>query len=207
MIKIGLTGGIATGKSKISETFKSFNIPVIDADEIAKQEARPGSIGWAQICDAFGLSYLNEDDTLNRAKLSKYVFSNPKALKTLNNILHPLILRNANGWVEYYEKVNFPIIVFDAPLLIELNLHHDYDHVIVASCSEETQIERLIKRKGLTRASAMNILAAQMPTAEKIKHASLVIDTSGPIEYSVSQTTSFINNILSTIKSNQTEIL
>jgi len=180
---IGLTGSIATGKSTVSEIFKKYGIPVIDADKIARDVVKKGSYGLKKIVEEFGKDYLNADGSLNRRKLGDLIFSDKNAKKKLEEIIHPLVRkREAEMIKEIREKdKDIPIIV-DVPLLIETGSYKYYDKIIVVYVPEDIQIERLIKRDNLSYEEALKRVKSQLSIEEKVKYADYVIDNSRSIE-------------------------
>lgn len=194
MILFGLTGGIACGKSTVTKTFRANGIPVVDADEGARQVVEPGTIGHAMLQSYYGKEYFLPDNTLNRAKLGALVFHDEMAMKVLNAFMGPLIDQWVESQINFFSK-NYSIIGYDAALIIEKGNADKYKPLIVVSCPLEIQIERLIKRNNLTREQAQARIDAQMPVEEKIKLADFVIDTSGTIENSVNQTLEIISKL------------
>lgn len=200
MIIFGLTGGIACGKSTVTKTFRRNGIPLVDADLIARQIVEPGTLGYFKLRTAFGTSFFNEDDTLNRAKLAELVFAEKTALDKINNIMGPMIHDEATfqvaRWLEYLQQQEKPLIVgYDAALLFEQSNYKQFKPVIVVSCPKEIQLERLMKRNTLTKEQAEARINAQMPNEEKVKRADYVIDTSGPVESSIAQTEEIIRHM------------
>jgi len=181
---IGLTGGIASGKSLVSETLKELGAQVVDADTVAREVVESGSLGWKKVVESFGDDILNPDETVNRKKLGQLVFANPKKLKLLNDITHPLILDKINSEIKKYRDLdtqNVKVMVIDAPLLIETGLHRLADEVWVVDIPEEMQVERLVQRDGMTREEAWSRINSQMPASEKKKLAQVIINNSGKI--------------------------
>lgn len=180
---IGITGGIATGKSTVSEMLKELGSPLIDFDEIARKVVEPGTPAWKEIVDYFGEDVLLEDKTLNRKKLSEIVFSDLEKKKMLESFVHPRIyeefIRQIN---EIVKRDPDAIIQVAVPLLIELNHQYRFHKIVVVYASRQTQIERLMKRDGISRQQAENILKAQLPIEEKIGYADFVINNEGSIE-------------------------
>lgn len=174
---VGLTGGIASGKSLVAHYLKELGAHLVDADEISREIVRPGMLAYQEILQVFGKGILNQDGTIDRKGLGKVVFSNPELLKRLNEITHPGILEEVRRRIEEAKKGQ-AIIVVDAALLIEVGLHREMDRVIVAYVGEETQIKRLMERDGLTEGEAKLRLSAQMPLKEKLKYAHFIIDNS-----------------------------
>lgn len=188
MITFGLTGGIACGKSTATKTFRRHDIPMVDADQVARDVVVPGSKGLAQVIQAFGPDYLSADGTLDRIKLGKLVFSNADALSVINRIMGPLIQEESDRQVNKFHKEGFKLVGYDAALICEMGNAKRYRPLIVVSCPQDTQIERLIKRNGLTREEAVARIEAQMPLEQKVEMADFVIDTSMSVEHSVLQT-------------------
>ena len=181
---IGLTGGIACGKSTVSSYIRKKGFPVIDADQIARKVVEPGSVGLAQIRETFGTIYIRPDGALNREMLGKKVFAEPEALKKLNSITGPLILE------ELKKELNTtaPVIFLDAALLLEEEQYRNLvDEVWVVSLKPETQLERLINRNGYGFRQAKNRIASQMSDGDRVKQADAVIDNNGTMEETLRQ--------------------
>ncbi len=181
---IGLTGGIACGKSTVSSYIQKKGFPVVDADRIARKVVEPGSKGLAQIRETFGTIYLRPDGALNREMLGKKVFAEPGALKKLNSITGPLILE------ELKKELNTtaPVIFLDAALLLEEEQYRNLvDEVWVVSLKPETQLERLINRNGYGFRQAKNRIASQMSDGDRVKQADAVIDNNGTMEETLRQ--------------------
>ncbi len=186
---VGLTGGLASGKSLVAGELRRLGAVVIDADEISREVTRPGMPAYRDIVERFGSEFLKEDGTIDRKRLGRYVFSHPEALSTLNSLTHPRILDEIERRIKGMERTERRgIIVVDAPLLFEVGLHRRMDRVIVVYADEERQIERLIKRDHLTREEATRRIKTQMPLSEKIKRADFVIDNNGTEEETLLQT-------------------
>lgn len=174
---IGLTGGIASGKSLIAEKLKRLGAYLIDADEIAREMVMPGLPAYQNIVKEFGEGILNPDKTINRKALGAIVFSNPKLRNRLEQITHPGILGEIDKRVlAIKDKDTKAIIVVDAALLIEVGLYKKMDKVIVVYADEKTQIARLMKRDGLSYNEAKKRISAQMNLNEKKKYADFVIE-------------------------------
>ena len=181
---IGLTGGIACGKSTVSSYIQKKGFLVVDADRIARKVVEPGSKGLAQIRETFGTIYLRPDGALNREMLGKKVFAEPEALKKLNSITGPLILE------ELKKELNTtaPVIFLDAALLLEEEQYRNLvDEVWVVSLKPETQLERLINRNGYGFRQAKNRIASQMSDGDRVKQADAVIDNNGTMEETLRQ--------------------
>ncbi|MCM3002767.1 dephospho-CoA kinase [Priestia koreensis] len=179
---IGLTGGIASGKSTVSNMLKEMNIPVIDADVIAREVVEPGEKAYEQIVEAFGEEILAADKTLNRVKLGSMIFADEQKRTTLNGIVHPAVRQSMLSQKETLIEANEPIIVLDIPLLFESNLTHLVDKVLLVYVDESVQLERLIKRNDLSEQEATNRIASQMKLIEKVPLADAVINNNGSVE-------------------------
>lgn len=179
---IGLTGGIATGKSTVSDIFKSHDIPVIDADQIVYDLERKGEPGLQAIVDTFGEAYLTEEGELDRHKFGAEVFADEKMRDRLNEVLKPLIRSRIESEVERVKQTNIPLAILDVPLLYEGGYEKMCDMIVVVAVNENTQKERLIERNQLTDSEATQRIASQMSLEEKIKHADHMIDNSTTIE-------------------------
>lgn len=177
---VGLTGGIATGKSLVSAEFKRLGAIVIDADVIAREVVEPGKPAYDEIIEAFGEKVLNPDNTLNRKALGDIVFCDKEALGKLNRITHPRIRRRIRE--EIAKAGGEELIVVDIALLIEMGFKDEVDSIIVVYADEERQIERMLERNGLTREEAVLRLSCQIPVKEKLGYADYVIENNGDIE-------------------------
>ncbi|MDN5331376.1 MAG: dephospho-CoA kinase [Tepidanaerobacteraceae bacterium] len=180
---IGLTGGIASGKSTVSRMLRQKGAYIIDADEIAREIVKPGKPAWEDIVRYFGKEILDESGNIRRKKLAKIVFSDEKKLNLLNRITHPRIVEEIKREIEACRRRNEKIVIIDAALLLEIGLDVLVDEVWVVAVDEKTQIDRLIKRESsISYAEAMERIRAQMPLEEKLKFATRIIDNSGDIE-------------------------
>ncbi|RPJ08493.1 MAG: dephospho-CoA kinase [Deltaproteobacteria bacterium] len=180
---VGLTGGVASGKTTVSEILQEEGAYLIDADMIARQLVEPHSATWYEIRKAFGDDILDENGSLRRKKLAARVFSDPDERKILNQILHPQIRREIqNRLKEIAEKDPRAIVIVDAALLVETGDYREMDKVIVIASSPQEQIERLKQRDGMEEEQARNVLASQMPLEEKRKVADFIICNEGSLE-------------------------
>lgn len=196
MFVIGLTGGIASGKSTVSRLLKELGATILDADVIAREVVEPGQPALAEIAAAFGPEVLREDGSLDRARLGALVFGDGEARARLNAITHPRVIRRINELLEEERRANpRGVAVVDAPLLLEAGMGHLVDEVWVVAADEETQLRRLMRRDGLSRAEAMRRIRAQMPLAEKLRQADRVIDTGCTLEETARQVRSLWNLI------------
>ncbi|POY72254.1 hypothetical protein BMF94_4762 [Rhodotorula taiwanensis] len=181
MLVVGLTGGIASGKSTVSKQLQAHGVPVIDLDVLARVAVEPDSYALSALVAHFGQQILKPDGTLNREKLGSIVFGNERERKVLNSIVHPAVRRLlawelVKAWIRG-EKV----CVVDAPLLIEAGLWRMCGAIVVVYCSEILQLQRLRSRNDLSLADAQARLSSQAPLSSKLKYADYVIDNSGPI--------------------------
>lgn len=191
---IGLTGGIASGKSTVSEMLKKRDIPVIDADLIAREVVEVGKKAYTEIVNAFGKEILNEDLTINRARLGSIVFQNEDKRKKLNSIVHPEVRLEMKRRQEQLISEGAKAVVLDIPLLFESNLKHLVDKVIVVYTGEKNQLERLMKRNNFSKEEALSRINAQMPLKEKVKFADAVINNDGTLEETEQQLENILMN-------------
>jgi len=177
MILVGLTGGVATGKSTIAKIFKSCGAVLIDADELAREVVQAGKPAWREIVKTFGRSVLNPDHTINRHALGAIVFDHPAQRRALERIIHPRVARRqATLTQEAARKNPKAVVVYEVPLLFEAGVDKRVDKIIVVATDRETQIARLKRRNGLTRSEALRRIRSQMPLKQKIKRADYVLD-------------------------------
>lgn len=179
---IGLTGGIATGKSTVSTLLRLSGYPVIDADQLVRQLQTAHSKGLERLTAVFGSGILNADQTLNRQALGSLVFSDQTKLAKLNMVMQPLIRDEILRQVKNYQKQQIPYVTLDAPLLFEENYADECDLVVVVATDHQIQVQRLMKRNGYSQAEAEQRIDSQMPLAEKKRLADIVIDNNGSKE-------------------------
>lgn len=189
---IGLTGGIASGKSTVAKMFKQLNIPVIDADQIAREVVLPKEETYDKVVATFGEGILQADRTLNRKKLGEIIFADEAKRKQLNEILHPAIRKRMLQRRDQYIDAKEACVVLDIPLLYESELTHFVEKVIVVYVDEKTQIKRLMARDGLSETEAKQRINAQLPLKEKAELADDVIDNNGTIEATNAQLLSIL---------------
>jgi len=183
MLIVGLTGGVASGKTAISQVLKGEGAYIIDADQIARELVQPQKPAWSELIGAFGREILQEDGSIHRKKLADKVFADPKKRKLLNQILHPRIKEEMDRRTkEIGQKDPQAIVVIDAPLIIELGNQRDMDKLIVVASTQTQQMNRLKERDGISPEAALRILSSQMPVEEKVKLADYVIRNEGSIE-------------------------
>jgi len=202
MITFGLTGGIASGKSNVTKTFRANGIPMVDADEVARKVVEPGSYGLERIREEFGSEYIMDDGMLNRTRLAKLVFSDKMALIKINLIMEPLINTESVFQIQKLHSEGNQIVGYDAALICEMGNADKYRPLIVVWCPRDMQIARLMKRNQLTEPEAVARIEAQMSVDVKMKMADFVIDTSGTVEQSQFQTIKLID-VLRTINSRE----
>lgn len=179
MLRVGLTGSIAVGKSFVSAAFAELGCQVLDADRVAREVVTEGSAGLHAVIETFGREVLQPDGALDRAKLGAIVFGDETKRGRLNAILHPLIINAQDEWLRRCENADPQGIgVIDAALMIETGGYKRFDKLIVVHCRTELQLERLMKRDGLTVEAAGRRIAAQMSQEEKKNFADYLIDTS-----------------------------
>ncbi len=179
---IGLTGGIASGKSTVARIIIDYGIPVIDADQLARDVVLPGSEGLRQIVEFFGRAVLQADGTLDRAALAEIIFSEPSARHKLESILHPAIKALAEIRLDVFRQQGVPAVFYMAPLLVEAGATDRVDEVWVVYVDRVTQLERVQKRDLLSYEEAEKRLAAQMSMDLKRTYARIVIDNCGGVE-------------------------
>ncbi|XZQ54805.1 MAG: dephospho-CoA kinase [Arsenophonus sp.] len=170
---IAITGGIGSGKSTVSDKFASLGVPIIDSDVIARQIVMPNSYALNKIKQHFNSTILNKNSTLNRMKLRKKIFSNPIEKKWINSLLHPLIHKETQYQLTLF---NYPYIIWVVPLLIENNLDHLANRILVIDITPEEQIIRIIKRDGISEQEAKKILSNQVNRIKHLKKADDVIN-------------------------------
>ena len=177
MILVGLTGGVATGKSTVAKMFKQCGAVVIDADELAHEVIKPGKPAWRAIVTLFGKTMLNQDRSLNRQALGSIVFRNPKKRRQLERIIHPRVAREQARLTKQAARTDpKAVVIYDVPLLFEAGIDTRVDKTLVVTADRETQLARLKKRNGLSRVEAIRRIRSQMPLSKKVRLADIVID-------------------------------
>lgn len=190
--RVALTGGIATGKSFCLRRFAHLGVPTIDTDIVARQVVAPGTPGLAAVVERFGAGVLTPDRVLNRPALGRIVFADSDARADLERIIHPAVYESVEAWFEHEAGNSLApghpgFAIADIPLLFETSQQDRFDQVIVAACSEDQQLQRLMGRNGLSLDDARRRIDAQLPLAHKRARAHLVIDTSGTEEDTIQQ--------------------
>ncbi|MBB6282594.1 MULTISPECIES: dephospho-CoA kinase [Geobacillus] len=181
-LTIGLTGGIASGKSTVSAMMRELGLPVIDADEAARAVVEPGEEAYRQIVAVFGPDVLQENGEIDRGKLGAIVFNNEQERKKLNAIVHPAVRRKMLAEKEALVRSGAKTVVLDIPLLFESGLTDWVDRVLVVYVDDDVQLRRLMARNGFTEEEALARIRAQWPLEEKVKRADAVIDNNGTME-------------------------
>ncbi|MET7321119.1 dephospho-CoA kinase [Streptomyces sp. NPDC005549] len=180
MLKVGLTGGIGAGKSEVSRLLVEHGAVLIDADRIAREVVAPGTPGLAAVVEAFGEDVLAEDGSLDRPKLGAIVFADPEKLAVLNGIVHPLVGERSRALEE--AAAEDAVVVHDVPLLTENGLAPLYDLVVVVDADPATQLDRLVRLRGMTEQDARARMAAQATREQRREIADLVVDNDVPLE-------------------------
>jgi dephospho-CoA kinase len=183
VLKVGLTGSIAVGKSFVCECFRELGCHVLDADKTAREVVEPGTEGLKQVIGEFGAGILDASGALDRKKLGAIVFPNGAKRQRLNSIIHPLVIEKQNEWIANLERTDPDgIAIVDAALMIESGGYKRFDKLIVVWCEPDIQLSRLMDRDGLSRAEAAGRISAQMTQDEKKTYADILIDTSNGFE-------------------------
>jgi dephospho-CoA kinase len=196
MIRVGLTGGIACGKSVVRRRIEEHAIPTLDADAVVHGLLEAGTDVTREIAEAFGPSVLNEDGSVDRKALGKIVFAGEEARARLNAIVHPRVHRGIDAFFERTGAEGSRVAVVDAALMVETGSFRRYDRVIVVHCPPDQQRERLMRRDGISREEAERRIAAQMPIEEKRGYADFLVDSSGTIEETLARTDAVVEELL-----------
>lgn len=196
MIVIGLTGGIASGKSTVAAELRRLGLPVFDADETSRQAVAAGSEGLKLVQQTFGSEYLTTTGELNREKVAALVFSDKEALKKLEAIIHKIVLSEVDCFLQDCRSQGCQAAVLDVPLLIECGWHEKVDVVWLVAVSIEEQIKRAMLRSGMPEADVKRRIAAQMSLEEKKAYAGVVFDNSGELENTLSAVRKEVKKIL-----------
>jgi dephospho-CoA kinase len=181
MVVIGLTGGVATGKSSAAKGFEALGVPVLDADGLAHEAIEPSKGAYDRLVEAFGSGILKDSDRIDRRKLRELLISDPQAKKQIEAIVHPEVLRLSLKKMEELERKGARWVLFEVPLLFEMGLEKAFSPVIVVYCPRSVQVERLILRDKVSSKSALGLLEAQKDIEEKRRLADFVLDNTGPL--------------------------
>lgn len=193
---IGLSGGIASGKSTVSNILRDKGIPIIDGDVIAREIVEKGSNVLDRLVETFGEEVLYEDGTLNRRKLGTIVFNNKENLEKLNNIMHPAIKKEILKNIDFYDNAGKKYCVVDGALLMEGIFKDIANILILVYVNSDTQVKRLIDRNNIDHDEAVSKINSQMPFEDKKKYANYIIDNSYDLEYTKSQVNKIMSEIL-----------
>lgn len=193
MLKVGMTGGIGSGKSTVCHLFSALNVPIIDTDIIARQLVEPGQPALLQLVAAFGATIINQDGSLNRALLRQLAFSDADHKQQLDAIMHPLIFKELDAQVARLQAVYCLLVI---PLLAETHNNYALDRVLLVDCPEQVQVQRVIKRDGISREQALAILAAQASRQQRLALANDVIDNTATSENLAEQVKRLHNSYL-----------
>lgn len=189
MLRVGLTGGLASGKSFVGRVLADLGCLLIQADELGRQVQQSGGEAYDDIVREFGRESLNPDGSIDRRRLAGIVFHDPERLERLNALVHPHVRERRRRMEEEFAGSHLHgIAVTEAAILIETGSYRDFERLIVATCRPDQQVERALARDHLTREEVLDRMRRQMPLEEKIKFADYVIDTSGPKEDTMAQT-------------------
>jgi len=195
---IGLTGGIASGKSTVASILLEFGATIIDTDKVAREVVEPGQPAWHDICKVFGDDIFFADGSLNRQKLGELIFNDPTKRQMLNSIVHPRIIEECQKILEHYKQVGKKAVILEVPLLIEAGMDTMVDEVWLIVVDVEIQMDRLVRRDGLSKGQALKRIKSQMPLEEKIPKADIVIDGQLNINEIGSYLKILWNNVLAT---------
>ena len=188
MLTVGLTGGLASGKSSVSAALAGMGCRILHADDVGRETLQPGGEAYEPTIAEFGREILNDDGTIDRRRLAAIVFANPERLATLNSFVHPAVFRREEEFIREAAAADpEAIAVVEAAILVETGSYKTFDRLVVTMCDRETQIQRAIKRDGMTRAEVEARLSRQLPLEELKKVADYVIDTSGTRENTLAQ--------------------
>lgn len=179
---VGLTGGIASGKSTVAKILESLGAAIVNADTLSREVVEPGREAWQEIVAAFGAEVLQPDQGLDRQKLRTIIFNNPEARRKIESIIHPRVRALAEQKIRDHTAAAYDVVVYEVPLLFEGNLHEWLRPVILVACDVDTQLQRLQQRDGLDRAQAQKHIDAQMSLTEKRRLADYVIENNGSLD-------------------------
>ena len=197
---IGLTGGMASGKTTVSRLFRAWGAFVADADEISRRALDPGMSCYERTVAAFGRDILYADGTVDRKKVAGIVFSDPKALAALNGIIHPYVRETIRAQSEQaYREAPDRLIVWDVPLLFETGYETEVAKTVVVTARQDIRVRRIVERDGSTKAAALRRIRAQMPDREKVRRANVVIRNNGSLEELERRTRKVFDELLETL--------
>ncbi len=189
MLRVGLTGGLATGKSLVGRYLADLGCHLVKADDLGHEVMQPGGAAYAGVVQEFGAGIVDGTGHIQRRELGALVFGRPERLKALNELVHPAVIEREEEWMRDIARVEpDAIVIVEAAILIETGSYRRFDKLVLTVCSKEQQIERAVKRDGLSREEVLDRLRRQLPLEEKRKYADYVIDTSGEKEMTLAQT-------------------
>ncbi|MDI6811462.1 MAG: dephospho-CoA kinase [archaeon] len=197
---VGITGGVASGKSLVLHQFMKLGAYAIDCDVLSREVVIPCSKAWWEIVRFFGNGIVKKDLEIDRRKLRDIVFSDSEKLTVLEKIIHPEVKRKCIERLEAMKKIELEpnaLVVIDVPLLVETGIQGEFDKIIVVYASEETQLKRVMERDGITREEAKKLIELQMPLGEKLRFADFVINNEGTRE----ETENRVRDIFATLSS------
>jgi dephospho-CoA kinase len=197
MFLVGLTGGIASGKSSVAALLRDAGAETIDADQVAREVVEPGTSGLAQVVEVFGEAILNPDGRLSREKLAQLVFQDPNLRLKLEAILHPLIRSKTMALIEQSSK---DVVIYQVPLLVEAKVDYPFDMIVTVEAGLDNQIKRLTGSRGLSEAQARQRIEAQASELQRVQASDYVIDSSGPKENLAAQVAKLWHQIESAAK-------
>lgn len=195
MKRIGLTGGIGSGKSTVTALLRERGVSVIDADVIARETVAPGSPVLAELARAFGEDIIRSDGTLDRQGLAARAFADRQATEILNAITHPAIERRTQELFDQVEAAGEPLVIWDMPLLVDKGYHEQMDGVIVVDVAVDERVRRLVEGRGLTEEDARQRIAAQVPDEVRLAAADWIIDNNGPVQALVGQVDALLRQL------------
>ncbi len=179
---IGLTGGIGSGKTSVADLLRSHGLPVVDADQIARDVVEPGQPTLDELAEAFGADIIRRDGTLDRPELARRAFADEAGTQLLNSITHPRIMARRDELFAAAREAGEQAVIYDMPLLVEKGQHKDMDLVVVVHVDVDTRVERLVANRGLEESDVRRRIAAQATDAARLEVADVVIDNNGPRE-------------------------
>lgn len=191
MYFIAVTGGIASGKSTVARHLEKLGAARIDSDQVAREVVEPGEQAYLKIIEAFGEEVLNEDRTLNRAKLGEIIFNDAEQRAVLNSIVHPAIRERTNLKLERFAGHDNAVVIYEIPLLVEAKDGYRFDRVVTVEAGEQAQLQRLVELRGMTPEQAQARLASQSTRQQREELADVIIDSSGTLSETLAQTEDF----------------
>ncbi len=195
MMWVGLTGGIASGKSTVTKMLREKKISVICADEVAKSVVQHGTVGFEKVVDLFGDQVIGQDGELNRKKIGELVFNRPDLLVKLERIVHPLVKKEVGRQKKDLESQGCQLCFYDVPLLFEKKMEDDFDQIVLVYCDEATQKKRLMARNNMSESDAEVRLKAQIPIDEKLHRSDYILKNSGTLENLAANLDVYLNGL------------